>query len=152
MIIAQGKTAEAAALGKSHPIPTLPFFCSGAPAGWRAKTEKGGIHITSLTQGGARSSLALGYYIIVPTGLQFGLLRSHNWPTTIPRLPRLRSLVVSFLRALVYLPFGRRTTSSTEICVWGVAPSGTTTCALPMATMVRSHSCAPTLYALTVIL
>ena len=30
----------------------------------------------SLTQGGARSSLALGYYLIVLTGLQFGSLRS----------------------------------------------------------------------------
>jgi hypothetical protein len=41
MIIAQGKTAEAAALGNAHPEPTLPFFRFGAPAGWRAKPEKG---------------------------------------------------------------------------------------------------------------
>jgi hypothetical protein len=34
-----------------------------------------------VTQGGARSSLALGYYHIVPTGLQFGSLHSHSWPT-----------------------------------------------------------------------
>jgi hypothetical protein len=41
MIIAQGQAAEAAALGKSHPVPTLPFFWFGAPACWRAKPEKG---------------------------------------------------------------------------------------------------------------
>jgi hypothetical protein len=41
MIIAQGKAAEAAALGKSHLVPTLPFFWLGALAGWRAKPEKG---------------------------------------------------------------------------------------------------------------
>jgi hypothetical protein len=41
MIIAQGKTAEVAALGNAHPVPTLPFFWFGAPAGWRAKPEKG---------------------------------------------------------------------------------------------------------------
>ena len=51
MIIAQGQAADlprrgaakagAAALGKSHPVPTLPFFWFGAPAGWRAKPEKG---------------------------------------------------------------------------------------------------------------
>ena len=40
-IIAQGKAAEAAALGRSSPVPTLPFFLFGAPAGWRAKQEKG---------------------------------------------------------------------------------------------------------------
>jgi hypothetical protein len=78
-IIAQGKTAEVAALGNAHPVPTLPFFWFGAPAGWRAKPEKGGgNHITSVTQGGARSSLALGYEIHVPTGLQFGSVRSER--------------------------------------------------------------------------
>jgi hypothetical protein len=41
MIIAQGKTAEVAALGNAHPVPTLPFFWIGVPAGWRAKPEKG---------------------------------------------------------------------------------------------------------------
>jgi hypothetical protein len=41
MIIAQGKTAEAAALGNAHPVPTLPFCWFGAPAGWRAKPAKG---------------------------------------------------------------------------------------------------------------
>jgi hypothetical protein len=51
MIIAQGKAADlprrsaakagAATLGKSHPVPTLPSFWFGAPAGWRAKPEKG---------------------------------------------------------------------------------------------------------------
>jgi hypothetical protein len=41
MIIAQGKTAEVAALGNAHPVPILPFFWFGAPAGWRAKPEKG---------------------------------------------------------------------------------------------------------------
>ena len=41
MIPAQGKATEVAALGKSHPIPTLPFFWCGASAGWRAKPEKG---------------------------------------------------------------------------------------------------------------
>ncbi len=40
-IIAQGKAAEVAALGNAHPEPTLPFFWFGAPAGWRAKPEKG---------------------------------------------------------------------------------------------------------------
>jgi hypothetical protein len=30
-----------------------------------------------LTQGGARPSLALGYFHIVPPGLRFGSLRSH---------------------------------------------------------------------------
>jgi hypothetical protein len=50
-IIAQGKTAAlprrsaakagGAALGNAHPEPTLPFFWFGAPAGWRAKPEKG---------------------------------------------------------------------------------------------------------------
>ena len=34
----------------------------------------------SLTQGGARSSLALGFYLIVLTGLRFGSLRSHMCP------------------------------------------------------------------------
>ncbi len=31
-----------------------------------------------VTQGGARSSLALGYYQAIPTGFQFGSLRSHE--------------------------------------------------------------------------
>ena len=42
MILAQGKAAEVAALGKSHPIPTLPFFrvCRAAGVG-AANPEKG---------------------------------------------------------------------------------------------------------------
>ena len=78
-IVAQGKDAEAAALGNRHPTPDLSFFQSslarspGAP-NWIGK--KRGDHFLSLTQGGARSSLALGYYLIVLTGLQFGSLRS----------------------------------------------------------------------------
>jgi hypothetical protein len=30
-----------------------------------------------VTQGGARASLALGYYQVIPTGFHFGSLRSH---------------------------------------------------------------------------
>ena len=36
----------------------------------------------SLTQGDARSSRALGYFHIVPAGLQFGSLRSRNRRTS----------------------------------------------------------------------
>ena len=50
MIVAQGKAAKAAALGKT------PF--------WR-------------NPGGACPSLAPGYYLIVLSGLQLGSLRSH---------------------------------------------------------------------------
>ena len=41
MIIAQGQAAEAAALGKSQPVITLPFFWLGAPPGGTANPEKG---------------------------------------------------------------------------------------------------------------
>src|SRR5262249_49170267 len=56
LIIAQGKAAEAAALGKwpSHP----------------------GNYFASATQSGA--AFALGYYHVVPPGLQSGALRSHG--------------------------------------------------------------------------
>ena len=40
-MIAQSKAAEAAALGKSHPVPILRFVWFGASAGRRAKPEKG---------------------------------------------------------------------------------------------------------------
>jgi len=38
--------------------------------------KKRGNHFVSLTQGGACSSLALGHFLIVLTGLQSGSLRS----------------------------------------------------------------------------
>jgi hypothetical protein len=71
-----GKAAEAAALGKPPTQPNL-FFQSGLARLGRAKPDwkKRGNHFLSLTQGGARSSLALGYYHYVLAGLQFGSLR-----------------------------------------------------------------------------
>jgi hypothetical protein len=37
---------------------------------------RGNVFLCVLTQGGARSSLALGYYHVIPTGFHFGSLRS----------------------------------------------------------------------------
>ena len=74
MIIAQGKTAEAAALWKSRPVPTLPFFWFGAPADWRAKPEKGeGIIFCS----GPRAALVPRWpWASIMSSLQdFGLAR-----------------------------------------------------------------------------
>src|SRR5215471_7298410 len=74
MIVAQGKAAEAAALGKT-PHHTNLFFSFRFGARLARQTgRKKGNHFASVTQGGA--SLALGYYRIVLTGLQFGSLRS----------------------------------------------------------------------------
>jgi hypothetical protein len=47
----------------------------------------------SVTQGGARSSLALGYYHAVLTGLRFRSLRSHSWRTS--RISDLRHLCLT---------------------------------------------------------
>src|SRR5207249_3543816 len=98
VIIAQGKAAacravatcravalrrrEAAVLGKTPPHSPS-FFPSGLPRKHSGQTgrKKRGNQIGSPTQGGARSSLALGYYHLVPTGLQLGSLCSHNWRT-----------------------------------------------------------------------
>ena len=74
MIIAPGKAAEAAARGKKPPLPTFFPFWFGAPAR-QTRREKRKDHFGSVTQGGA--ALALGYYHIVLTGLQFGSLHSH---------------------------------------------------------------------------
>jgi hypothetical protein len=65
---------------KGHHTPTLFFPCPVCPESIRGKPDKKkrGDHFGSVTQGGARSSLALGYYLIVLTGLQIGSLRSHN--------------------------------------------------------------------------
>ena len=53
------------------PYPPSPFSGFAARLGARGKPGKRGAdHLLLRTQGGARSSLALGYYIIVPTGLQ----------------------------------------------------------------------------------
>jgi hypothetical protein len=84
MKIAQGKAAEAAALGKRPPHPAS-FFSSGLPRKHSGQTrrKKRGDHLGPATQGGARPSLVLGYYHIVPTGLQFGSLRSHVRRTTL---------------------------------------------------------------------
>ena len=66
----------AAALGNGRPISTPFFQCQFGWAKGPAKLtlKKGGVYFAFLTQGGA--SLALGYYHVVPTGLQFGSLRS----------------------------------------------------------------------------
>src|SRR5258706_4973701 len=42
----------------------------------RSEGEK--LLVGDVTQGGARSSLALGYYQAIPTGFLFGSLRSHE--------------------------------------------------------------------------
>ena len=86
MIIARARPAgaqrrRAAALGQAHPVPNLPFFeIRFCPEDLRGKIgfqKTGENHFTSVTQGGARSSLALGYSQIVPPGLRFDSLRSH---------------------------------------------------------------------------
>ena len=78
-ISAQGKAAEAAALGKGHPTPNLLFFQSGL-ARARAPNQIGkkrGNHFVSLTQGAPNAfGVALGYYLIVLTGLQLRSLPS----------------------------------------------------------------------------
>ena len=70
LIIAQGKAAEAAALGKGHPTP-ISFFGSDLARLERAKSDpkKGKGSFWSPTQAGARFSLALGSYLMVLTGL-----------------------------------------------------------------------------------
>src|SRR5581483_5845093 len=77
-IIAQGQAAEAAALGKCHPIPNLSFFQSGLARSGAPNQigKKRGNHLVSLTQAGARASLGLGYFLIVLTGPQPASLRS----------------------------------------------------------------------------
>ena len=79
LIIAQGKAAEAAALGEA-PLHPISFFRSGWARLWRAQPEgkKEEIPFGAPTQGGARPSLALGYHQVVPTGLQLASLRPHS--------------------------------------------------------------------------
>jgi hypothetical protein len=64
MLIAQGKAAEAAALGKPppHPISLLSNLVWRATAHQTRLEQTEGIILCPLTQGGARSSLALGYH------------------------------------------------------------------------------------------
>jgi len=49
------------------PSPFIPL-----PIGW----GEGDLHGARFTPGGARSSLGRGYYHVIPTGFQFGSLRS----------------------------------------------------------------------------
>ena len=90
--VAQGKAAEAAALGKEPSPPNLFFpFRLGAPEARQAGREKRGNHFASRTQRGA--ALALGYYHIVPTGFRFGSLCSHNGELTGREQPPVPSLL-----------------------------------------------------------
>ena len=58
LIIAKGKAAEAAALGKETPHPTS-FFSAGLAR--QAGREKRGNHFAPGTQGGAALALGLSY-------------------------------------------------------------------------------------------
>jgi hypothetical protein len=63
-------------MAKMKHLSFLPGFARQAA---RQTRQKGKVfHFGHPTQGGARSSLALGYFLIVPLGLQFGSLRSHK--------------------------------------------------------------------------
>jgi len=77
LMVAQGKGAQRLPPWVTgHPTQLLFPLRFGAPAARQTAREKGNC-FGPATQGGARSSLALGYHHIVPTGLQFGSLRSH---------------------------------------------------------------------------
>jgi hypothetical protein len=60
-----------------------------------------GNHFVSLTQGGARSSLAPGYFHIVPPGLQSGSLRSRFGRTTKSPMERHFRLMPTFQRDVI---------------------------------------------------
>ncbi len=54
-------------------------YCSGglvnswnSPLPARASRGEGNVFLGALTQGGARASLTLGYYLVIPAGFQFG--------------------------------------------------------------------------------
>lgn len=75
-MIAQGKAAEAVALGNT-PFHPIGFFPSGLARRQSAKLEgKKRNHLGSTIQGGARSSLALGYDRSVLRRLEFRPLYS----------------------------------------------------------------------------
>ena len=77
MIIAQGKAAAAAALGKPRPAPNLSFFQSGLARPGHAKPDwKKERRSFFVSYPGRRSFLACPYLIVL-TGLQLGSLRSH---------------------------------------------------------------------------
>ena len=67
MIIAQGKTAEVAALGNAHPVPTLPFFrVCRAPRGARQTREKGRVGMGRALPRAAASAALPWATIVLP--------------------------------------------------------------------------------------
>src|SRR5437588_198636 len=85
-----GGARSSLARGYYHVVPPGLQFFSLRPHG-RGQTplpyprcfrsperKKRANHFALVTPGGARSSLARGYYHVVPPGLQFGSLRSHG--------------------------------------------------------------------------
>jgi len=74
-------------MGKRAPNPIPPFFLF-CPEGFRGKTGKKAVFIFGLVTAGApkASGVARGYYHSIPTGFQFGSLRSQT-PNAAPHLP-----------------------------------------------------------------
>ena len=83
LMVAQGKAAEATALGKTI-LPHTPFLPSGLARQRHAKPEaKKNRLFVPVTPGGA--SLAQGYYLSPFQGLGLGSLRSHKRRTLLLR-------------------------------------------------------------------
>ena len=78
LMLGQGKPPRPPPRVKTTPdldsrFSNLVWRAACAKPDWKNESD----HFLSLTQGGARSSLTLGYFLIVLSGLQLGSLRSH---------------------------------------------------------------------------